>query len=293
MSDRQPAQRNLRFKFKVAFRLIVLCGLLLGAWTFWLEPSRLVVNETTLPLSTWPSDRGALRIAAISDLHVGAPYITLDKIGLVVEKINAAHPDVVVLLGDYVIQDVVGGHFVEPEAFAEKLKGLRAPEGVIAVLGNHDWYYNGMRVKAVMEKVGIRVLENEAIAVQHQGRQIWFAGLAEYWTREPDVEQALSQVPNGEPVIMLTHNPDIFPRIPSRVSLTMAGHTHGGQVNFPFFGRPIVPSEYGERYAIGHIEENGRHLFVTTGIGTSGLPVRFRVPPEISIVTLTASSPLD
>ena len=106
-------------------------------------------------------------------------------------------------------------------------------------------------------------------------------------------ESRLSQVPTNAPVIALTHNPDIFPWMPARVSLTLAGHTHGGQVNFPFFGRPIVPSGFGQRYAAGHIEEDGRHLFVTTGIGTSGLPVRFRVPPEIAVITIGLQSPLD
>lgn len=280
-------------RFTIIFRFVVLCGVALGLWTFWIEPSRLVVKQVTLTLPEWPTNCGQLRIAALSDLHAGAPYITLNKVERIVETINAEQPDVIVLLGDYVIQDVVGGHFLAPEVFAEKLKGLHAPGGVIAVLGNHDWEYNGKAVRQAFERVGIRVLENDAIAIEHHGRPIWFAGMADYWKRKPDIKKALSQVPPDAPVIVLTHNPDIFPWMPARVSLTLAGHTHGGQVNFPFFGRPIVSSEYGERYASGHIEEDHRHLFVTTGIGTSGLPVRFRVPPEIAVLTITAQSSLD
>ena len=79
---------------------------------------------------------------------------------------------------------------------------------------------------------------------------------------------------------------DVFPEIPERVALTLAGHTHGGQVALPWLGRPIVPSAHGERFAIGHVRERGRDLFVTSGLGTSILPVRFRVPPEISLVTI-------
>jgi hypothetical protein len=281
------------WRFKVIFRAVVLGGLSLALWAFVIEPNRLVVHQVALPLPEWPTDRGPLRLAVISDLHVGSPYITLDKVQRLVEMINAEQPDVVLMAGDYVIQDVIGGHVIAPEVFAEKLKGLRAPGGVIAVLGNHDWWYNGQRVKSALEHVGIRVLENEAIAIEHHGHSIWFAGLADYWTRKPNIEQALSHVPLDAPVIVLTHNPDVFPQMPARVNLTIAGHTHGGQVNFPIIGRPIVPSTFGQRYAIGHVQEGGRHLFVTPGIGTSNLPVRFRVPPEISLVTISTPSPLD
>jgi predicted MPP superfamily phosphohydrolase len=102
----------------------------------------------------------------------------------------------------------------------------------------------------------------------------------------PDITSALARVNNGAPIIALTHNPDIFPSIPARVALTIAGHTHGGQVAFPIIGRLIVPSDYGQRYAIGHIVEGSKHLFVTSGVGTSIFPVRFRVPPEISLLTI-------
>jgi predicted MPP superfamily phosphohydrolase len=95
-------------------------------------------------------------------------------------------------------------------------------------------------------------------------------------------------VPQDEPVLLLTHNPDVFPDVPARVTLTLAGHTHGGQVALPILGRPVVPSRYGQRYADGLVMEDGRALFVSSGIGTSILPVRFRVPPEIAIVTLSA-----
>jgi predicted MPP superfamily phosphohydrolase len=90
-------------------------------------------------------------------------------------------------------------------------------------------------------------------------------------------------------VLAFTHNPDVFPQVPHRVALTIAGHTHGGQVALPFVGRPVVPSKYGQRYAIGHVVEDARHLFVSPGIGTSVVPVRFQVPPEISVLTLRSA----
>jgi predicted MPP superfamily phosphohydrolase len=105
-------------------------------------------------------------------------------------------------------------------------------------------------------------------------------------TRAADVARALAAVPEGAPALVLTHNPDVFVRVPDRVLLTLAGHTHGGQVNLPVLGRLIVPSRFGERYAIGHVHEEGRDLFVSPGIGTSIIPVRLRVPPEISLLTV-------
>jgi hypothetical protein len=136
-----------------------------------------------------------------------------------------------------------------------------------------------------LEDVGIRVLENDVAVVQRQDQEFWLAGLGDFWTRPQRINETLMKGPAGKPLIALTHNPDIFPRVPGSVPLTLAGHTHGGQVNFPVLGRLVLPSQY--RYAAGHVQEAGHHLFVTTGIGTSIFPVRFRVPPEIVILTIT------
>jgi predicted MPP superfamily phosphohydrolase len=105
-------------------------------------------------------------------------------------------------------------------------------------------------------------------------------------TRAPKIPDTLRQVRDASPVILISHSPDIFPDVPARVNLTLAGHTHGGQVCLPLVGRLIVPSHYGQRFAYGHIIEGGRHLFVTSGVGTSIIPVRFRVPPEIAMLTI-------
>ena len=111
-------------------------------------------------------------------------------------------------------------------------------------------------------------------------------GLADLWTRPQHIGETVAKIPPGSTIIALTHNPDIFPRLPGSVPLLLAAHTHGGQVNIPLIGTPVVPSDYGSKYTAGHVFENGRHLFVTTGIGTSIMPVRFRVPPEIVLLTI-------
>ena len=264
----------------------LLAGAGLLGWAVLVEPGRLVVRETEVRSTRWP--RPALRIAVLTDLHVGSFRNGLGQLDDVVARTNAARPDLVVILGDLVIHDVLLGRFVPPEATAARLAGLRAPYGVVAVLGNHDWWLDGPRVRSDLERAGIRVLENEAAPFDEGARRFWVAGLADLWTRPVSIPHALAGVPAEEPVLLLTHNPDVFPDVPPRVALTLAGHTHGGQVALPILGRPVVPSRYGQRYANGLVVEGGRALFVSPGLGTSLLPVRFRVPPEISVVTLAA-----
>src|SRR5262249_8932651 len=135
--------------------------------------------------------------------------------------------------------------------------------GSVAVLGNQDWWFDGPRVREALESAGITVLENGVVRINRARKPFWLAGLDDA-TRHPDIKGALAKIQTDEPVIVLSHNPDVFPRMPARVSLTLAAHTHGGQVQLPLLGRLIVPSTYGQRYAAGVVEEDGRRLFVTT-----------------------------
>lgn len=277
-----PRSRKLRNALLVLASLL----LVLGLWAFWIEPASLTTHSVTLQIPHWQPEHQGLKIAVLTDLHVGSPHTGIEKLKEVVARTNREQPDLVVILGDLVVHEVVGGDFVDPEPIAEVLRGLQAPLGVIAVLGNHDWWYDGVRVEKALRGAGIEVLENKAHQVQHKRKAFWVVGIADLWTRRPDVEGSLRQVEGADPIILITHNADLFPQVPSRVSLTMAGHTHGGQVNLPLVGRLVVPSKYGQRYAMGHIVENGKHLFVGTGVGTSILPVRFRVPPEVVVITV-------
>jgi predicted MPP superfamily phosphohydrolase len=187
----------------------------------------------------------------------------------------------VVLLGDFVIQGVVGGEFVAPEEIAARLSRINAPLGVYAVLGNHDWWLDASRVVGAFEAVNISVVEDRAVRLEIANNAFWLVGISDFMEGAHDVGRAMALVADDAPAIAITHNPDVFPTVPPRVCLTLAGHTHGGQVALPLVGRPVVPSTYGQRYAIGHVHEHGKRLFVTAGVGTSIIPVRFRVPPEI------------
>jgi predicted MPP superfamily phosphohydrolase len=264
---------------------LILAGLLF--WGFVIEPNRLVVHYEAVKIENWPTGLSGLRIALISDIHTGAWYIDDRKLQRIVELTNQQQPDLIVLLGDYMVSNNWHGHRVEPEVTAAALKNLKAPLGVYAVLGNHDWWYDGDKVRRAFEQNGIPVLEDEVAEVKWRDTSIWLAGLGDLWTRGAHINQTLAKVPPGATVIALTHNPDIFPRLPQTVPLLLAGHTHGGQVTFPLIGAAVVPSDFGQKYTAGHVYENGHHLFVTTGIGTSIMPVRFRVPPEIAVLTIS------
>jgi predicted MPP superfamily phosphohydrolase len=279
------ASRRLRYALLGSFAF----GLLLALWGFWLEPQRLVVSRSELRLTGWPSPLSGLKVALLADLHIGSPHWDLAALDRLVERTNAERPDLVLLAGDYQINDVMGGSFVQAEPIAEGLSRLRAPLGVFAVLGNHDWWNDGERSRRAFTAHGIRVLEEEHVRIERGDASFYLVGLADQMTRKSQVQTALSGIPPGAATLVLVHEPDVFqtfPRLQVAPTLTLAGHTHGGQVWLPLLGRLVVPSRFGQRYAYGHIVEGPRHLFVTSGVGTSIFPVRFLVPPEIALLTL-------
>lgn len=254
----------------------------------------------------WPKGH-ALRIVALSDIHVVEPWMNPERLRGIVADANALRPDLVLLLGDFVTgMRKFRLDTVPASAWAPALGGLSAPLGVHAVLGNHDWWDDeevqrsraGMPyTRRALEEAGIRVLHNEAVHIRHGSRGFWLAGLGDQlalptarrnrWQSLADLPATLAACTNDDPVLLMAHEPDMFPEVPDRVSLTLSGHTHGGQVNL-FGWRPVVPSRFGDRFAYGHIVEEGRHLIVSGGLGCSIAPVRVGVAPEIVLIELGA-----
>jgi uncharacterized protein len=251
-----------------------------------------------------------LRIGVVADLHAGGPLMPADRIRAIAERTNQIAPDLIVLLGDFTASHKLKTRAVTPEEWSDALSVLRAPLGVHAVLGNHDWWddltaQRTMRGpvlgRRMLERVGIPVYENDVVRLEKGGRPFWLAGLGDQmafirgrrkraWRRfegVDDLDGTLAKVTDDAPVILLAHEPDIFPRVPERVALTLSGHTHGGQVRL-FGYSPMVPSRYGNRYAYGHVCEGSRNLIVSGGLGCSILPVRIGVPPEIVMVDVAA-----
>lgn len=285
-----------------------------GGYAVGVEPFRLRIQHWGLTPPGWPPGL-RLRIGALADVHACDPWMTPDRIRAIVERANALDPDVTVLLGDYVAGHRFVTGAVEMRDWAAALAGLRARLGVWAILGNHDWWQDKAAQKAgkgpvrsflALTDAGIPVLENDAVRVDHGGSPFWIAGLGDqiaFRIREQgrtllrgvdDLPGTLAKVADDAPVILLAHEPDIFPRVPARVAVTLSGHTHGGQVRV-FGYSPVVPSRYGNRYAYGHVVEQApsgasRHLVVSGGLGCSIVPVRAGVPPEITVVTLGADA---
>jgi predicted MPP superfamily phosphohydrolase len=271
------------------FKFVLLVLLfLVGGWLLlraaWLEPSSLRLSTYTVAQSD-PALKG-LRIAVISDLHAGAPYIDTAKIDRVVAMTNEARPDLILLTGDYIITGIVGGHFMPPRTIVAHLTPLHAPLGVYAVLGNHDRGRDPEGISEAFLMGGIPDLENAHVMLPAPRQDIALVGIGDHASGGARPKRALTGV--KAPALCFTHSPDIFPRLPATCRLTIAGHTHGGQVRLPLLGRPAMfeASHFGEKYAAGIIREGGKTLFVSSGIGTSWVPFRFGVPPEISLLTL-------
>lgn len=277
-------------RLRVSLSVIILIIGLLIFYGFLVEPGRLVVHQQTIQIANWPSELNGLKVAVLSDIHVDDWFVNERKVRTIVERTNQLQPELIVILGDYMSGDGTVTRAVEPREFAPILKELRAPLGVYSVLGNHDWWYDGEKVRQALEQNGIKVLDNETAEINARNRSLWLVGLADLWERPQRISETIGKVPQGEPIMALAHNPDIFPSLPEHVPLLIAGHTHGGQVRFPFIGSVVQSSRRGDCYSRGRIFENNHHLFVTTGIGTSILPVRFGVTPEIVLLTLNSET---
>ena len=302
-----------RRAFLRGFGALVLAGTGLAGYGFGYEPLlRLNITRYRLTPPRWPRDF-RLNMAVIADVHACKPWMTVERLKYIVDQTNALKPDVIVMLGDYASGMRFVTEYVHSSEWSPALSDLSAPLGVHSILGNHDWWedktsqkrgYGPTFARLALEKVGIPVYENDAVRLTHKGRPFWLAGLGDQvallrrdrigrrrFKGIDDLPGTLAKVTDDAPVILLAHEPDIFTRVPDRVSLTLSGHTHGGQVRL-FGYSPVVPSAYGNRFAYGHIVEENRHLIVSGGLGMSILPVRFGSPPEIVMVELGGGSTL-
>jgi predicted MPP superfamily phosphohydrolase len=256
----------------------------------------------------WPADL-KLKIAVIADVHACDPWMSLQRIQTIVEHTNALGADITVLLGDYVAGHRNVTRFIPANEWASVLSGLKAPLGVHAILGNHDYWDDrtvqregeGTTVaRRALEAAGIPVYENDVRRLNKAGHPFWLAGLGDQLAYAParrhgivrrigvdDLGATLGKVTDDAPVILLAHEPDVARRVPSRVALQLSGHTHGGQVRLLGWS-PVAPS--GQLLAYGHIRMNC-DVVVSGGLGCSFVPFRLGVPPEIVLVTVGQPGP--
>ena len=278
-------------------------GVSTAAYGVGIEPERLNVTRYDLAPPQWPSDF-RLKIAVIADLHACDPWMSLKRIEGIVARTNALKPDITLLLGDYVIGHRRVTRSIPAGEWAPALGGLRAPLGVHAVLGNHDWWDDrtvqrdgkGHPVaRQALEASGIPVYENDAVRLTKAGRPFWLAGLGDQLAYVParrlrsvkrvgvdDLGATLAKVTDDAPVILMAHEPDVATRVPARVALQLSGHTHGGQVRL-FGWSPVSTS--GRQLIYGHIRRQC-DVVISGGLGCSIMPFRLGMPPEIVLVTL-------
>jgi len=286
-------------------------GVSTATYGFGVEPVlRLRIARYNINPSQWPAGF-QLKIAAIADLHACDPWMSLNRIQAIVERTNALGADIIVMLGDYVAGHRHVTRTIPAGEWAPVLADLKAPLGVHAILGNHDWWEDkivqregrGLTVaRRALEAAGIPVYENDAARLTKAGRPFWLAGLGDQLAYLParrfrpvrrigvdDLTATLGKVTDDAPVILLAHEPDVAVRVPGRVALQLSGHTHGGQVRL-FGWSPVVPSRYGNRLAYGHTRTNC-DVVISGGLGCSIMPFRLGVPPEIVLVTVGGKSP--
>ena len=242
-----------------------------------------------------------MTIAVLSDFHVVAPWTRLSDLVAIVSQTNDLAPDMIVLAGDFLADRSIPGRAATAVEIVQALSGLRAQEGVYAVLGNHDWmdcplarktgYQRSSMVEA-LDQSPIRLLRNEAISLAPQGHELWLAGfdsqrpLPTDWTRGlHDPDKTFAAVPPGAPCILLAHEPGYFSKGDSRAAIQISGHTHGGQLNL-FGWRPMVRVHLEGTYTHGEYEQDGRKLIISSGIGFSGVPMRIGQPPELTLIDI-------
>lgn len=276
----------INFFFKLIFGVVVIVGMLVG-YGIAVEPGQLSLTEVRIESKQWPTLTPALRIAVISDLHVGAPHIDIAKLENIVETVNSWKPDLVVLLGDFMPENYFRTG-IPPAEFVPVLGRFSARYGIVTVLGERDWGVGSKALRDALARARITVLHNQAIPLKlPKGKRVWIVGLADPASPDkPNYGRAARKVPKKEPVIALAHNPSAISGIPFTASAILAGHSLGGLVNVPEYGVLLMPVDMPKRFMHGLFLEDEKKIFVTSGIGTAAYPIRLNNPPEIALVTV-------
>lgn len=270
-----------RWRWVLALCLALGAGLLALGWHGATRDP--VVRRATVALPGWPAGAPPLRLLLLTDLHVAGPDMPPARLARIVAQANALRPDLVLIAGDLVSDKRVATHRYPLNEAVAPLARLRAPLGIVAVLGNHDYWRDAPAARRALRRAGATVLADQAA---RRGRLV-IAGADDAFTgrfRADKLSAAIAA--RSGPVVVVSHSPDVAPALPARAALVLAGHTHCGQIVLPLVGAPATFSAYGERYRCGLVREVGRTIIIGAGLGTSILPFRIGAPPDLWLVTV-------
>lgn len=274
-----PKRRMVR-KLAISIAVLIIAPAALFGWMYHLATSAPLVRRTVVETTglTVP-----VRVLLISDVHVAGPDMPPERLATIVATVNGLAPDVVLLAGDFVSDKRTATRTYASAAAIAPLRKLNARFGIFAVMGNHDHWRDADVIRRQLQLAGIQVLDN----AHASAGPLTIGGVDDAFTGHDDLSKVIEGMASiSRPRILLSHSPDVFPRVPAGVMLTVAGHTHCGQIRLPIIGAVSTMSEYGSRYACGRVDERGRTLIVSAGLGTSLLPLRLGAPPDVWLIEL-------
>jgi uncharacterized protein len=246
------------------------------------DPSYFQINQMQVHLPRLSQEFVGYRLVHISDIHMGT-WMNAERLAGVVDLVNQQQPDLICITGDFITHVIDGVKSI----LEAELSRLAARDGVLAVLGNHDYWSDAELLCETLQGARMTVLHNDVFTIRRGSACLHFAGLDDVYNRKDDLGGLLHKLPHTGAAIALVHVCDYAKELADteRFGLALSGHSHGGQIKLPLLGSPILPP-LGRHYIRGQYQINGMLQYTTTGVGTSTIPYRWNCPPEIAVFEL-------
>ncbi|ABK44900.1 metallophosphoesterase [Magnetococcus marinus MC-1] len=278
--------KRLHHAYLTYIGMTLLVVLAIGLWGY-IQAEQIEIIKLRHPM---PGLEKPVRVMLLSDWHLGIHPISVSRAQEIVTEVNFQKPDLIVMLGDYV--DALTPYDLSIDQVRLALQGLQAPGGVFAVFGNHDGWYGRPKLRKLFKELNFTLLENSHASVALPGVSLMIVGVEDDRTGSPNLKRAFAGLSSTTPTLLLSHDPVVFTGAPDRANLlTLAGHTHGGQIALPFFGPLTNMSRASNRWSEGWVDKPNSRMYITTGLGTSILPIRLGTLAEMVILTLSPLSP--